>query len=303
MKKRAFTLIELLVVIAIIAILAAILFPVFAQAKEKAKQTQCLSNLNQMGKSLALYLGDHDDTYPLSFTHLAGQWQWQQWHPIPHDWSRSDTDANQAQFAMMWANSIFPYVGNWSVYECPSGVELQLPNVNYAESNWDEQRPRRSGYNFNGLLHGYNASGVVNPAELITVWEGRGKVNVLGYALPNPFLVCNAGIGAVCRYVTPTNPASGPRGWMYGGRGSYWIHNKGVQAAFADTHSKWRRLGAQWRRGNTGPDPFTDWRVDPFTGYNENGRPGYYWIDGFPSSNPPGNYMAWLFRPDYDFRD
>ena len=309
MKKRAFTLIELLVVIAIIAILAGILFPVFAQAKEKAKQTQCLSNLNQMGKSLALYLSDHDDTHPLAFTHNGTQWLYQTWHPIPHDWNRTDSDPMQAQFAMMWANSIFPYVGNWAVYECPSGPELQLAGVNYAQSNWDEQRPRRSGYYFNGYLHAYNASGIVNPAELITIWEGRGKMNVLGYALPNPFLVCNAGVGAICRYVPPTNPPSGPRGWMYGPlppgsvRGTYWIHNKGVQASFADTHAKWRRMGAQWRRDNTGPDPFTDWRVDPFTGYNQYGRAGYYWIDGFPDSNPPGNYFAWLFRPEYDFRD
>jgi len=59
--KRAFTLIELLVVIAIIAILAAILFPVFAQAREAAKKTQCLSNTNQLGKAVQLYAVDYDD--------------------------------------------------------------------------------------------------------------------------------------------------------------------------------------------------------------------------------------------------
>ena len=62
--KRAFTLIELLVVIAIIAILAAILFPVFAQAKEAAKKTQCLSNGKQIGTALIMYLSDNDDKYP-----------------------------------------------------------------------------------------------------------------------------------------------------------------------------------------------------------------------------------------------
>jgi prepilin-type N-terminal cleavage/methylation domain-containing protein/prepilin-type processing-associated H-X9-DG protein len=62
--RRAFTLIELLVVIAIIAILAAILFPVFAQAREKARQTSCLSNLKQMGTAVLMYVQDYDEMYP-----------------------------------------------------------------------------------------------------------------------------------------------------------------------------------------------------------------------------------------------
>jgi len=63
-KRNAFTLIELLVVIAIIAILAAILFPVFAQAKAAAKKTQCLSNTKQLGLGLHMYVGDSDDMLP-----------------------------------------------------------------------------------------------------------------------------------------------------------------------------------------------------------------------------------------------
>lgn len=65
-RHPGFTLIELLVVIAIIAILAAILFPVFAQAREKARQTSCLSNLKQMGTAALLYVQDYDESYPLN---------------------------------------------------------------------------------------------------------------------------------------------------------------------------------------------------------------------------------------------
>ncbi|MCX6366335.1 MAG: prepilin-type N-terminal cleavage/methylation domain-containing protein [Armatimonadetes bacterium] len=63
-RRRGFTLIELLVVIAIIAILAAILFPVFARAREQARKTTCLSNLKQMGTSMLMYVQDYDETYP-----------------------------------------------------------------------------------------------------------------------------------------------------------------------------------------------------------------------------------------------
>jgi prepilin-type N-terminal cleavage/methylation domain-containing protein len=64
MRRGGFTLIELLVVIAIIVILAAILFPVFAHAREKARQTHCLSNLRQLGMALGMYLQDHEETFP-----------------------------------------------------------------------------------------------------------------------------------------------------------------------------------------------------------------------------------------------
>jgi prepilin-type N-terminal cleavage/methylation domain-containing protein len=82
--KRAFTLIELLVVIAIIAILAAILFPVFAQAKAAAKTTNSISNMKQIGTGLQLYMGDSDDVYPIRRvagfgpTGLAGELSWKQ---------------------------------------------------------------------------------------------------------------------------------------------------------------------------------------------------------------------------------
>lgn len=66
-QSRGFTLIELLVVIAIIAILAAILFPVFARARENARRTSCLSNLKQMGLGMMMYVQDYDETYPYGY--------------------------------------------------------------------------------------------------------------------------------------------------------------------------------------------------------------------------------------------
>jgi prepilin-type N-terminal cleavage/methylation domain-containing protein len=294
MPRRAFTLIELLVVIAIIAILAAILFPVFAQAKEKAKQTQCLSNLNQMGKSLAIYLSDNDDTYPLAFPHDGNQWLYQFAIPAPNNWRNDNSDTARQNFAMAWHNSLQPYIQNWAVYACPSGVEFQFGGVNYSNTNWYQGiRPRQVGVTFNGFLHSYNASGIVNPAELIAMWEGFGKVNLLGFALANPSMECTNGFAQPCLYT----PCGNPLGIMWTVNASYWVHNRGLQASFADTHSKWRRVGAQWLPGNTGPEPFTDPLVDPFTGYDEIGRAQFNWV------NPrcPQFRHARLFRPEEDF--
>src|SRR5947199_4127782 len=99
MRKRGFTLIELLVVIAIIAVLAAILFPVFAQTREKARQAGCMSNLRQLGMATMQYVQDHDETYELGpYTAAVG--------------------GRLLRFGP--PDLLFPYVKNSGVFSCPS---------------------------------------------------------------------------------------------------------------------------------------------------------------------------------------
>ena len=95
-RTRAFTLIELLVVIAIIAILAAILFPVFAQAREKARGISCLSNTKQLATGILMYTQDYDEYYPIGFI-SRGSWG--------------------GQFA--WVHDLTPYVKSLAVFVCP----------------------------------------------------------------------------------------------------------------------------------------------------------------------------------------
>jgi len=108
LKGKGFTLIELLVVIAIIAILAAILFPVFAQAREKARQTTCLSNSKQIGLAIMMYTDDYDESYPYGCIVGPG-WAWDQF----------------------WKWAINPYMKNAKMMKCPS-VKASL---GYADSN------------------------------------------------------------------------------------------------------------------------------------------------------------------------
>ena len=110
MKNKAFTLIELLVVIAIIAILAAILFPVFAQAKEAAKKTACLSSNKQMGVGLYLYLNDYDDNLPMAnYPNTPGN--------IPSAFSYKATKNHFD--ALNWADLIQPYSKSYQLFKCP----------------------------------------------------------------------------------------------------------------------------------------------------------------------------------------
>jgi prepilin-type N-terminal cleavage/methylation domain-containing protein/prepilin-type processing-associated H-X9-DG protein len=180
MRRNGFTLIELLVVIAIIAILAAILFPVFAQAREKARQVQCLSNQKQVGTALMMYCQDYDDTYPI---------QTQMGAPIP---------GGGAYFnpGCIW-NMLAPYVKNQKVWICPSQVYWQADYAkrylcDYWYRGYDENMRDYGGADqLDRGLGGYDSnfrlsrplkmSSIQSPCDKIAFYEGTWVINLPNY--------------------------------------------------------------------------------------------------------------------------
>ncbi|CUU04952.1 prepilin-type N-terminal cleavage/methylation domain-containing protein [Armatimonadetes bacterium GBS] len=288
-RRKGFTLIELLVVIAIIAILAAILFPVFAQARDKARQTTCTNYTKQIGLGSMMYINDYDETFPLGFGRAGGtgQWLWNFYHAAPYNWRPSvpPSDPRYASYLVHWSHTLQPYMKNYGLYECPSCPPKRLNTPDY---NSPLAPPAKVAYTYNGLLHALTQARVAHPSKLPLFWEGRGKASVEGFALTNPALMCTDATRP-CQYFSCTygNPGNAyPTGAMFVLDGPMWIHSNGALFVHADGSAKWRRLGAQIAPADT------DWRVDPYTGYDSQGYPGYYWWDG---CNP------WLFRPDYEF--
>ena len=219
MKRTGFTLIELLVVIAIIAILAAILFPVFAKAKAKAVQNNCLANLKQLSLACLMYTSDNDDC-----------WMYTGVTPLPCNTINPVTSGT-------WAIQIYPYIKNNMIYQCGAGWTASEPNPTYplCPTTYPSYIPLLD-YNYNAALNGAppvkNAQ-VVSPAQCISMHESD-------------------------RILGPGNDSWGWGSWQYVAQrmnqspqqyGDCLIrHNMGCNYAFVDGHVAWKPMG---QIGNT----------------------------------------------------
>lgn len=202
--RRAFTLIELLVVIAIIAILAAILFPVFARAREKARQASCLSNVKQITLGFLMYVQDYDE---MMLCYARG------WYNNP-PWT-------------FWPHQLQPYIKNWQVYRCPSS--MYAGPMNYQ----GEYYPERPSYHFatwywNRTANPPSLAMIQRPAEKMMISDGSHPA--LGDNPPyRPWLAARECAQWTCGRMIATT-----RKWEC-------IHNEGNNIGFADGHAKWVR--------------------------------------------------------------
>lgn len=204
--RRAFTVIELLVVLGILTLLAAILFPVFAQAREAARQTQCVSNMRQLGNAARMYLTDHDEMwFPAQIVNRIGPQfsRVQPWlgydNSDPRELGQGDVSRPATRPARPGA--IDPYVHSQRVKECPSmPASWQMAaalNYWYPEnySAYYAINPRALGQEFGpttrkGMLDlrnncmvfiGANDSEVEEPARTLLIWEHKAERPVCNF--------------------------------------------------------------------------------------------------------------------------
>jgi prepilin-type N-terminal cleavage/methylation domain-containing protein/prepilin-type processing-associated H-X9-DG protein len=235
-RRHAFTLIELLVVIAIIAILAAILFPVFARAREKARQASCLSNTKQLTLGLLMYAQDYDEKYPTYY------------------WGEGNSGIPNS---VTWWGGIYPYVKNTQLYACPSqgweGHNTHQVWIDF-DPNFDNSVSIAYGYNelIGNVGGGLKMARLSRPAETVLLAD-CSSTWIGGYwnSTNRPFLrrvaQANGWTGCGCA----PNDAVTNKGEAR--------HNDGSNIGFADGHSKWYAFGNCRTVSGNGPLVYYDW--------------------------------------------
>ncbi len=221
MKKRAFTLIELLVVIAIIAILAAILFPVFARAREAARATSCKSNLKQIITGATMYSQDYDE---MIISSCMGA----------------------SCVGGYWGQHIQPYIKNYQVLKCPSSV------------GYDVSSGINTGYGHHHSVFGWASGGIKSmaqvqkPAETILFADRGGDNAGVSWAQyeanPDADFPANIGGGNVLRYYAQS-PGAG--GTCCGPQTVVARHSGQANIAFLDGHVKAMKPSSVWIRAGS----------------------------------------------------
>jgi prepilin-type N-terminal cleavage/methylation domain-containing protein len=229
-KRAGFTLIELLVVIAIIAILASILFPVFATAREKARQITCISNLRQLGTALQIYSQDNDGVWP-SHSFDFVQSDSERACAVVDNWATTNVQN--------WAQPLWTYTRAFGIFTCPSSAA------------WSQSAdPRQPPLNFalNGYAAGKSDGACPASSQYALLWDYRLKTS-WAVADPSP----NQGGRGFCNWMNPTmNPAH----FYVGSKDPAWIPLDAelYDVLFHDGHVKYMR-GAQLFRATAENTP------------------------------------------------
>jgi prepilin-type N-terminal cleavage/methylation domain-containing protein/prepilin-type processing-associated H-X9-DG protein len=243
--KKAFTLIELLVVIAIIAILAAILFPVFAQARESARTISCLSNVKEISLGVTMYVQDYDERFPMWISTAAANGQ-------PGDvsnalYGKTDPDGGGYTYNYTgWDKMVAPYLKNRAIFHCPDTFGPGNDWSNPAKDNTDWTgttnyaiNARLAGHSWNSWTVPAKMASIQWPAVAILIAEDGGQTSTGATTADNN----NDGAGewgwsgdqkAALFSDAGSNAVPGPR-----------VHHKGgANYGFADGHAKWYSGGA-----------------------------------------------------------
>ncbi len=267
MRNKGFTLIELLVVIAIIAILAAILFPVFAQARESARLTACTSNAKQIATAMLMYADDYDETLPPRRDESAPTCQAQIWMPS----GQYDT---WTVYRRNWKHLVNAYIRNTDIFVCPTNPASRVADEQASCQNTPEPRFMRGYFYYHAF---FRVGGAPGSPEW---WAGRGYgLRNIEYPAQSLLVAENKDVypdyGPWMSFYANWSRSVGSN-WGARHRGS----DKHSTIIFADGHAKYMAYETTCIRA--GGTNLNMWQYNPCNPSDiTNGNPNINWLNTF----------------------